>query len=94
MAAAQTRIKLEFNTGAANLVEYFSLDSETLSRAQVWQAKQQQPPDPRELADWLLKNGGKLDRSDGPAAILTEKDVLRREEWYSQGLFDRGDGPP
>jgi hypothetical protein len=88
-----SHIKLEFNRNAAQIVEWFAVDPETLRQAQVWQARQQKTPGAEELSDWLLGNGGQLDRADGPAIIETHADGYRYEAWFSKRQRDRADGP-
>ena len=86
-------IKAEFNENAANFVEWYALDQETLRRAQLWQGQQKETPTARAFSDWIAANGGRRDRADGPAYIETRPDGRRREEWYSQDQLDRADGP-
>lgn len=95
MTAPAHRIKLEFTVTSigAHFIEYIALDEATLCKAQFWKESQQTPPTDEEFAYWICGNGGKPDRDDGPAVIITHSDGSRYEAWYREGQLDRADGP-
>ena len=91
--AQPIRLTLEFNTASGMGTTYYALEAQTYRQLRIWQAQQKQQPTSQDLNAWLNKNGGKRDRADGPAVVVTRPDGYRREVWYRNGQFDRADGP-
>lgn len=88
MAEPALHIKLEFNTAShTHIVEHYALDEATLRKAHLWLANELTPRDTEQFSSWLFIHGGKYDRADGPARIITSRGGIRRGEWWVKGEF-------
>lgn len=88
-----TRLKLEFTIASGpEVTAFFALDPDTLRAAQNWLVTPENQ-EPEKFFQWLLHNGGKLDRDDGPALIRVLSDGTYIETWYCADLPHRDNGP-
>jgi hypothetical protein len=75
------------------VIDCYAVTPEMLRQMEIWRTTKGSPLTASQLRGWLVANGAKLDRDDGPAYVATFPHGTRIERYYRDGMLDRADGP-
>ncbi len=90
--ADDLHIKISFNSATEAITRYYAVNDKV--QGQLWALEEK--PTASELNRWLERNGGKLDRQDGPAVTRYYGDEFGQhceETWYKNGQRHRMGAP-
>jgi len=91
--ARTAHITVRYQLNAVDITQTYAVSPKILRDEQTWLAQQQTQQSVPQVADWLSRHGGKLDRQDGPALFERFADGSSYEMYCRNGLRDRQDGP-